>query len=408
MRSLICRTAFVALSLAILAGADWRQFRGTRANGVCDETGLPTQWSDPGNGDTANIAWKAALPGRGPSSPIVVGGKVLVTASSGVNQDRLHVLAFDARTGAKQWERQFWATGRTATHPTSAVAANTPASDGQRVFAFFSSNDLACLDLDGNLLWYRGLAHDYPKAGNDIGMSSSPLVVGETVVVQIESQGDSFAAGIDTATGETRWRVERKRQANWCSPALLPGGDGRTDAVLLQSPGQVTAHEARTGQVLWTYKADFRDVPSSVAGGGAVFAPSKDGVVALDVSASRGSVSKKWQSSKISPASASLVVHDGRIYAINRSGVLTCGDAASGDDLWQLRLKGAFWATPVIADGMIYCFNDAGLTQVVQLGDKGGKLVASNQLDGKIQASPAVADGSIFVRSDQTLWRIGK
>ena len=129
-----------------------------------------------------NIVWTANLPGRGVSSPIVVGGKVVVTANSGPRQERLHVLAFDAKSGRELWHRQFWATGRTLTHPVGANAAPTPASDGKRIFAFYSSNDLIALDLDGNLLWFRGLAHDYPKAGNDIGMSSSPTVVGDTVV----------------------------------------------------------------------------------------------------------------------------------------------------------------------------------------------------------------------------------
>ena len=87
------------------------------------------------------------------------------------------------------WERQFWATGRTMCHPTSSVAANTPSSDGKRIYAFFSSNDLACLDLAGNLLWYRGLTHDFPTAVNDVGMSASPIVLGDTVVVQVENKG---------------------------------------------------------------------------------------------------------------------------------------------------------------------------------------------------------------------------
>ena len=154
-----------------------------------------------------NVAWKTAIPGRGVSSPILVAGKVIVTAASGFNQDRLHVLCIDAKTGAIDWERQFWATGRTLCHPTSSVAANTPSSDGKRIYAFFSSNDLACLDLDGNLLWYRGLTHDFPTAANDVGMSASPLVLGDTVVVQVENKGDSFAAGLDAETGESRSRV---------------------------------------------------------------------------------------------------------------------------------------------------------------------------------------------------------
>ncbi len=184
---------FVAIWLQSACAGDWRQFRGNDTNGIAEETSLPTHWSE-----TENVAWKVELTGKGPSSPIVVAGHVIVTSSSGAKQDRLHVLSFAAASGKLEWERQFWATGRTMCQPMTAVAAPTPASDGQRVFALFSSSDLVCLDLDGNLLWYRGLQVEHPAAGNDVGMASSPVVVGQTVIVQIESQGDSFAAGFDT------------------------------------------------------------------------------------------------------------------------------------------------------------------------------------------------------------------
>ncbi len=177
----------VATWLQSARAGDWRQFRGNDCNGVAETTNLPTHWSE-----TENVAWKAEVPGKGPSSPIVVAGHVIVTSSSGAKQDRLHVLSFSTSSGKLEWERQFWATGRTMCQLMTAVAAPTPASDGQRIFALFSSSDLVCLDLKGNLLWYRGLQLEHPAAGNDVGMASSPIVIGETVIVQVESQGDCF------------------------------------------------------------------------------------------------------------------------------------------------------------------------------------------------------------------------
>ena len=145
--------ALLCLSSPLLA--DWRQFRGNDANGVAEGAAPPTTFSD-----TENIAWKIDLPGRGLSSPIVVGDKVFVSASSGPRQDRLHVICFNAKDGTELWHRQFWATGRTACHPKTCVAAPTPCSDGKRVFAVYSSNDAVCLDLDGNLQWVRALTLD--------------------------------------------------------------------------------------------------------------------------------------------------------------------------------------------------------------------------------------------------------
>ena len=154
---------FAAVVRDLTCGARLAAFSRLGQSVGRDERGPPVAFAKDEAGIEHNVAWKTAIPGRGVSSPILVAGKVIVTAASGFKQDRLHVLCIDAKTGPIDWERQFWATGRTLCHPTSSVAANTPSSDGKRIFAFFSSNDLACLDLDGNLLWYRGLTHDFPR-----------------------------------------------------------------------------------------------------------------------------------------------------------------------------------------------------------------------------------------------------
>ena len=278
------------------AAADWLQFRGSQSNSVTLDAQPPANWSE-----TENLAWKVELPGRGPSSPIVIGDRVVVTCSSGINQDRLHVLCFSAGSGKRLWERQFWATGRTLSHPSSANAAPTPASDGKLIFAFYSSNDLVCLDLDGNLKWLRGLAHDYPHAGNDVGMSSSPAFVGGLVVVQVECQGESFAAGVDPASGESRWRINRPREASWASPIVMRGATPQQDVVLLQSPSQITAHEAATGKQLWVYKVACDGISSAVAVGGAIYVPSK-GVTALATLVGLGARSVCGMSPPCSPA----------------------------------------------------------------------------------------------------------
>ncbi|MCO6454622.1 MAG: PQQ-binding-like beta-propeller repeat protein [Pirellulaceae bacterium] len=387
-----------ACGCLMLCGADWPQFRGTGSS-VATDAQLPTVWDE-----QTNVRWKVDLPGRGPSSPIVVDGRVIVTCSDGVDQDRLLVMAFDAGDGRELWRRQFWATGRTLSHPQSANAAPTPASDGKRIFAFYSSNDLICLDLDGNLLWYRGLAYDYPKAGNDIGMSSSPLVVGQTVVVQVENQGDSFAAGLDTASGEERWRVAREPQANWASPIRLPAAGPRNELVLLQSPSMLTAHEPATGREVWRYEARCSGIPSAATSGEAIFLPA-EGITRLNVPG-MSEPTRQWSSNRLGPSSPSPILHEGRLYTITSGGVLKCGDAASGEELWVLRIDGTHWATPVLAGGLLYCINFDGVAKVVDPSGAEGKIVATNQFGESIQGSPAVAGNALFVRSDKHLWKI--
>ena len=403
--------AVLALSLlnfAPLASArDWLQFRGNDQRGVTASAKLPTKWKvgEAADGsDSENVAWKAKLPGRGVSSPIVVKGRVFVTSASGANQERLHVHCFDDASGKILWERQYWATGRTFCHPTSSVAACSPASDGEHVFAFFSSNDLVSLDLDGNLQWYRGLTYDYPTAANDVGMSSSPLVIGRTVIVQVENKGESFAAGLDADTGETRWKIPRKPEMCWTSPTLLPGGDGVPECVLLQSTDRLTAHDPATGKQLWTLDKVCKGIPSAVGEGNLAFIPS-GGITAVKQVAGAGSPEVLWSTNKLDPGTPSPIVDGERLYVINNSGALTCANTIDGEAAWRLRLKGSFWATPIIAGDQMFVVNREGVGQLIQLGEK-GEIVSENEFREGVAATPAIVDGAIYVRGDQHLFKV--
>lgn len=399
------RTTATYLTLAaavvwLFAGGDWLHFRGSDTNSVSNEKNLPVTFDD-----NKNVAWKVPLPGRGPSSPIVVAGRVVVTSASGPKQDRLHVLCFDARTGKLRWERQLWATGHLVFNAYGGVAAPTPASDGRLIFAFFASNDLACFDLEGNLKWYRGLGHDWPAVRNDLGMASSPLVLGRTVIAQLDTPGDSFVAGIDTESGQTRWRIEREKGAIWASPTVLRGKTREEDLVLLQSRSRLSAHHPHTGKLVWEYEAQCHSISSVTTSGDRVYLPAW-GLHALQFDPATRSVKLLWyRKDRLSSSDQSPVVHDGRTYTIQSKSILSCGDAASGKRLWQLRLKGTIWASPVLADGRLYCVNHRGLVQVVELGQK-GKQSDAGQLDGGVLATPAVADGAIYFRSNQHLWKV--
>jgi outer membrane protein assembly factor BamB len=389
-------TAALLTALPLLAAADWLQFRGPGGLGVAPESKLPAAI------DPEKATWKVKLPAKGVSSPIVVGGRVIVTSAGGVKQQRLHVTCFDSASGNELWQREFWATGRTYTHPSSSVAAPTPASDGQRIFAFFSSNDLVCLDLDGNLLWYRGLAFDYPKAGNDIGMSSSPVVVDETVVVQIENQGDSFAAGLDAATGETRWRIDRDKQANWVSPTVLPAAGNRGPLVVLQDHDGVIGLEPRTGREVWRYETTCGGIPSPAATPDRLFI-SSNGLTALRLSGESAAPELAWDEIRLQPGSSSPAVYEGRVYTLN-GGVLSCGDGETGEVLWKLRVGGKHWATPAIADGRMVCCNDAGDVCIIGLG-KEGEILGEGKLGEGVQGSPAVSGDALFIRTNEHLWK---
>jgi outer membrane protein assembly factor BamB len=394
------RPILAVLVLLLLAGAtsagDWPQFRGPDGRGISDDTGVPIHW-----GPNENVRWKADLPGRGLSCPVVARGRVYVTACTGRLQDRLHVLCFDAASGKKQWERQLWATGNTMCNPKSCMAAPTPVTDGERVYALFATGDLVCFDAAGDLLWYRALAQDYPHITNQVGLAASPIVWDDVLILPMDNVVDSFAAGLDKFTGCNRWRVDRPRDITWPTP-LLFRHDGRT-AVLFLSGRDLTAYEPATGQKLWDYHGPgLSAIPSAVAADGLVVLPNG----AALRPAPYGSPEVVWKTARLHPAYATPLVYKDRVYVINSSTeILHVAELPTGKVLRQLRLKGSFSASPVLAEGRLYLVNEDGLTLVVEAVDE-PRIVASNPLGEKMLATPAVAGGAIYLRSDQHLFCI--
>jgi outer membrane protein assembly factor BamB len=390
------------LMAARLVGAsDWPQFRGKGGTGVSTEIGLPTYWSP-----TENIRWKTALPGRGVSSPVVAGGRVYVTACSGAAEDRLHVLCFDITSGKQLWARQFWATGPTICHPKTCMAAPTPVAADGRVYALFASGDLFCLDPDGLLVWCRTLAHDYPAITNHSGMASSPVLVGETLVVPMENPGDSFVVGIATSTGKNRWRIGRPRDNSWTTP-LVWTRQGRTELVLQSGP-KLSAHDPQTGRERWSWsEKELAKIPSPVAAEGLVLVPSRDELIALRPDeGAEPTAQLAWRSAKLKPTTATPLVHRGRVYVVNSVGILTCADIASGKVFWRERVKEPFSASPVLANDRLYLVNEDGVTTVVQLGDE-PHILGANSVDEGVLATPAVASGALILRSDKHLFCVG-
>jgi outer membrane protein assembly factor BamB len=383
-------------------GQDWKQFRGSDGSGILDRSALPAKLVL-----DEHLAWKSPLPGRGLSSPVVIGDRVFVSCASGVDQDRLHIRCHAVEDGSLMWERQFWATGRTMCHPKTSVAAPTPASDGERLFVLFSSNDVICLDLDGRLQWLRGLTSDYPNASNSLGMASSPVVVGNTLVVQSENDSESFAVGLDAESGKNRWRIDRPKAANWTSPVVMDDAGKDRKLVVLQSSKGATAVDPATGEIVWNFSDGASTIPSSVVAGGILFVPS-NGITALRPRSSEAEPELLWQSSRLRPSTPSPVVVGNKIFTVNQAGVVTCGSLQDGDRVWQLRLKGPFSGTPVGWGQYLYFVNEKGLLQVVDIDTEEGEIVSQIDLGETVLCTPALVDGALFVRSNQHLWKIAE
>jgi outer membrane protein assembly factor BamB len=346
------------------------------------------------------------------ASPIIVGGKVLVACSSGPQQDRLHLLCLSGADGKKIWERQLQATGRTMSHPKTSIAACTPCSDGKRVFVLWSSNDLAAFDLEGNLLWLRGLTTDYPNASNSLGMASSPIIIGETVVTPIENDSESYSIGIEAGTGRNLWKLERPKVANWTSPLVWRSGNDASSVVLLQSSKGLLAVDPVSGSRLWEYADGASTVSSSVVAEGIVYAASH-GITALVPKSDNSAPEERWRSNQLNPATISPVVLGNQLFSINGAGVITAADIATGGNRWKLRLAGPFSGSPVGAGKHLVTVNETGLVQIIDVSAPEGAVVGKLQLPLRketkelILCTPALSGEHIYVRTDSTLWRLG-
>jgi outer membrane protein assembly factor BamB len=385
----------VGFPTGVAAAGEWLGFRGGDGSGVATDTVVRRTWSE-----AEGIAWKVDLPGRSVSSPIVVGDLVIATTSSGPKQDQLHIVAVDRESGVIRWDRVFQATGRTLCHPTSAVAACTPASDGDRIVAFYSSCDLFCLDLEGRLLWQRNLAVEHPRAGNDVGMGSSPRIIDDAVFVQVDCQGDAFGSAIDLATGEDRWSVTRAKLASWSSPLEVNVAEHGA-CVLMQNPRGLELRRADDGTAVWLWEGNVGGIAMAATAEGRVFVPSS-GIAAVDPTADTGR--PLWQQPKLSCGISSPVVFGDSVATLNNGGVLAVADRADGSLRKQVRLAGTFWASPIVVGDTIVAVNMEGTTFVV---DAGGsyEILAENDLPGSFPSTPAAADGSLYLQSETALWK---
>ena len=447
-----------ALAPAFAAGpAAWPQFRGPNGSGVADEAALPVRWTT-----AEHVAWVADLPGRGWSSPIVWGDRVFVTSAVNanafkapgkgifgndyaaelekqglseaeivkklVNRDielasesgeiRYVVAALDAKTGKVLWEREAHKGpppgGR---HRKNTYASETPATDGERLYASFGGNvGVFCYSMDGELLWKR----TWPPQPIylDFGTASSPVVHAGRVYQLHDNDGESFFAALDAKTGRDIWSVKRKDldsrlASGWATPLVWTHEKG-TEIVTI-GRGYAISYDL-DGRELWRMKGFRQSTPSPVVAGGLLYVGSGSQgeanrpMVAVRPGA-RGDLTLKdgetssaaiaWSLPRFTGYTPSPLAYRGRIYAVNDNGVLQVADAATGAEVYKARIGGGgmtFSSSPIASRGRVYVASEDGDVFVLGAGDRYAEL-ARNALGDMVLASPAAAGDRLFVRT---------
>jgi outer membrane protein assembly factor BamB len=431
------------LTSPLLAAEDWPQWRGPSSRAVSSETGLPTSWST-----TEHVAWRVPLAGLGTSSPIVLGDRVFVTSQVGrvgvvpggqpqlARDDRalatreapiggrdaataaagevtFVVEAFARADGRRLWEYRTAAIGPLPeVHEKHNLATPTPATDGTRVYAWFGNRQIVALDLEGRLVWARHLGADYGRFETQWGHGSSPAIYKDVVVLLGDHLSGAFLLGLDARTGKERWKVDRgSRRISHSTPVVIPAPQG--DELLVNSSARIDAFDPATGALLW-YTGTERQtpIPSAVFADGRIYL--SRGYRNSDVLAirpgGRGDVTAshvEWTAPNGASYVPSIVHYDGLIYMTNEIGIATCLDARTGERVWRQRLDGVFFASPVAGDGKVYFVSETGETVVLRAG-RTPEILARNDLGERFLASPAIAGGRIFLRSDRTLFAVGR
>jgi outer membrane protein assembly factor BamB len=407
------------LLVAVIALAQWPQFRGADGNGVSTNTGLPLTWSE-----TQNVRWKTAIHGRAWSSPVVLGRQVWLTTAT-PDGKQLFAVAIDKDTGKIIYDlKLFDVPNPQFAHAFNTYASPTPVIEDGRVYVTFGSPGTAALDTaTGEVVWTR---RDL-ECNHFRGAGSSPILFRNLLLMHFDGSDRQYVVALDKRTGKTVWQTNRSidfqdvlpdgkikadgdfRKA-FGTPQIVMNGDR---PVLVSIGSQATyGYDPLTGRELWKIveRGNFSGSTRPVAGHGLVFYPTgfNTGQIFAIRPDGRGDVTGThvaWKAARGAPNKPSLLLLGDLLFMVNDGGIVTCLEARTGTEVWHGRLTDSYSASPVSADGRVYFFSEDGKTTVIEAG-RAFKILAENSLDDGFMASPAIDGKAFYLRTRSHLYRI--
>ncbi|MBM3846876.1 MAG: serine/threonine protein kinase [Verrucomicrobia bacterium] len=434
----ILLSSLLCLLATTLSAEHWPQFRGPGAAGVSQQGKHPDRWSG-----KENVAWKTELPGRGWSSPIVWGDRIFVTTvvkhgdteppkkglyfggdrpEPSKAEHESKVICLDVNQGRILWEKVVHrGAPQTAIHLKSSYGAETPVTDGQRVYAVFGGLGVFAFTLSGEQVWARKLEPHATRYG--WGSAASPVIHEGKLILLNDNEVQAELSALDTKTGKDLWRKSRDEKSNWATPFLWRN-DQRTELVV-PGTGAVRSYDL-DGQLLWSLRGmSSIAIPTPCAGNGFVFVssgyvgdkvrplyairPGASGDISLKPGESHNA-SIAWSNPTAGPYNPSPVYHDGRLYVLYDRGLVSCFEAKTGRVIYDKeRLPNgfAFTSSPWVAGGKLFCLNENGVCYVLSTGDK-FEVLHTNTLgdDDMCMATPAMAGDRLFLRTAARIYAV--
>jgi len=410
----------------------WANWRGPLGTGASPDSVPPIEWSE-----EKNIRWKTALPGKGHSTPVIWGDRIFLTSAAAFGeakeeehehsdgdhdnlnpefQQRSVVLAINRDDGSILWEKIVdEERPHESTHVTGSWASCSPVTDGEYVIASFGSRGIYCLDIRGELAWKKDLGDMKVKHGH--GEGSSPALHGDTVVINWDHEGDSFAVALDKHTGKEIWRAARDEVSSWSTPLIIEEA-GRPQAVIAATT-RVRSYDLATGKVIWECGGLSNNVVASpVAADGFLCAASSyefQSMFAIRLEGASGDLTGTtavtWKIDRHTPYVPSPLLYQGKLFFIRHlQAFLSCLEAKTGTPIFGPRRLPGFqmiYSSPVGAGGKVYVMSRNGVMLVIK-SDGDYALVAANQLEDSFSASPAIIADELFLRGERHLYCVSE
>jgi outer membrane protein assembly factor BamB len=394
----------ILLTFPLVAQADnWPGWRGPGNQGISQEKFLPLHWDK-----STKVRWKVPVPGNGVSQPVVWEDHIFLTGSDGRLNDQLHVYCYHRNDGKLLWHTRLFGSAPTDLYPPGGMAVPTPVTDGQHLFVLFGTGDLVCLDFAGKPVWMRSLAEEYGPFRNRWGMGTSPILLGDLLLVQVDHWSQSYLLGVDKKTGFNRWKTDRPTSVNWTSPLAVKVK--KHLEIVTFGTNFVRSYDPGNGAELWQVEGmHFQCIPSPVVMDNLLFACSGENTMAIRLDGGTGELTKShvvWKNKKASAFVPSPLAYEGHLYIPGDKSFVSCFEGKTGTLLWKERLGDQFHASPVAGAGRIYFTSKEGVVRVVRSGPT-FELLAENDMGESIVASPALSNGQIFLRGAKHLFCIG-
>ncbi|MBQ2536468.1 MAG: PQQ-binding-like beta-propeller repeat protein [Bacteroidaceae bacterium] len=374
-----------------------RAFRGNNSSATSSARGIATSWNLSAK---KNILWQSSIPKHGYNSPVITGRNVFIT---GADAKARELYCYDVWTGELKWTvKADGIAGSPGSMPKvnadTGLAASTVATNGEQVCAIFATGDVICADMEGKRLWAKNIG----LPDNHYGYASSPVMYGNTLIIQYQNNSNAQILALNAKTGATVWSKKGNDKISWSSPIIATLG-GKSALVVMGNPA-ITAYNPNNGAELWRVDCLSGEVGSSPASAGGVVFGASEYAKCIAIDGATGET--LWEASDYLPECSSLAATKDLVFCATSYGMVCAYDAKTGEVKKEHDLTTPFYSSPVVVDGKVYLFSNSGKVYIFSASTF--DLITAFETGEKTFATPAFTDGMMIVRTDKSLYCVKK